>query len=178
MPACSYFFRIIFGSIFAAAKLSRFRSLRLLGDVYTTVVRGVPELLIIFLVFFGGGTLLRTIANGLFGYGGYIEPPIFIIGVLCISVSAGRHAAEVIRAARSHCPAGQIEAAIHWDGPWLRLPIKQLGYFPRHETSAVHAQRDVANLCCQLVKKSMRTAAMGARFDNGPLAFSLTAFVM
>jgi octopine/nopaline transport system permease protein len=38
----------------AAAKLSRFRFLRALADAYTTVVRGVPELLVILLVYFGG----------------------------------------------------------------------------------------------------------------------------
>ena len=45
---------LVFGAGFAACKLSGNRFLMLVGDVYTTVLRGIPELLVIYLVFFGG----------------------------------------------------------------------------------------------------------------------------
>lgn len=184
VAAFSYLFGIIFGSIFAAAKLSRFWSLRLLGDVYTTVVRGVPELLIIFLVFFGGGTLLRTIANGLFGYEGYIEPPIFVIGVLCISVSAGAYATEVIRAAVLAVPPGQIEAAKSIGmGPWLRLRrvlIPQAARFALPGLGNVwqFTLKDTSLISVVGLVEIMRTAAMGAGSTKQPFTFYITAFVI
>ncbi len=111
VAAASYFLGILFGIGFAAMKLSRHTSLHLIADIYTTVIRGIPELLIIYLVFFSGGNLLRAIAKGLFGYGEFIDLPIFVTGMLCIGLSAGAYATEVIRGAVLAVPVGQIEAA-------------------------------------------------------------------
>jgi len=102
---------VIIGTLFAAMKLSSFRILKIVAEAYTTIVRGIPELLIIYLVFFSGGTLLRAIASGLFGYEGYIDLPVFAIGVICIGLSAGAYATEVIRGAVLAVPIGNIEAA-------------------------------------------------------------------
>ena len=52
VATCAFLLSIVFGTIFASAKLSRFRVLQILGDIYTTVLRGIPELLVIYLVFF------------------------------------------------------------------------------------------------------------------------------
>lgn len=184
VAACSYVFGIVFGSMFAAAKLSRFWLLRLLGDIYTTVVRGVPELLIIFLVFFGGGKFLHAVANGLFGYEGYIEPSIFLIGVLCISVSAGAYATEVIRAAVLAVPPGQIEAAKSIGmGPWLRLRrvlIPQAARFALPGLGNVwqFTLKDTSLISVVGLVEIMRTAAMGAGSTKQPFTFYITAFVI
>lgn len=111
VAVAAYAFSILVGSLFAACKLSSWVILRVIADVYTTVVRGVPELLIIYLVFFGGGVLLRNLASGIFGYEGYIDPPLFVTGLVCIGVSAGAYNTEVIRGAVQAVPRGQIEAA-------------------------------------------------------------------
>ena len=99
VATCAFMLSLVFGTIFASAKLSRFRLLKIVGDLYTTILRGIPELLVIYLVFFGGGSLLRSIARSLFGFEGYIDLPVFAIGVLCIGVSAGAYSTEVIRGA-------------------------------------------------------------------------------
>ena len=108
---CAFVLGIVIGTGFAALKLSRFLVLRVIADVYTTVLRGIPELLVIYLVFFGGGTLLRSIASGMFGYEGYIDPPLFVTGMVCIGVSAGAYSTEVIRGAVLAVPRGEIDAA-------------------------------------------------------------------
>ena len=60
-------------AIFASwAKLSYNKFLRFFASFYTTVVRGVPELLVIYLVFFGGSAAVMKIAK-VFGYTGYNE---------------------------------------------------------------------------------------------------------
>ncbi|MFZ4215526.1 ABC transporter permease [Pantoea endophytica] len=181
---CSFVLGIVFGSLFAAAKLSRFTILRLAGDIYTTVVRGVPELLIIFLVFFGGGSLLRYLANALFGFNGYIEPPVFIISVLCISVSAGAYATEVIRAAVQAIPKGQLEAATAigmnpWKCLW-RVLIPQAARFALPGLGNVwqFTLKDTSLVSVVGLVEIMRTAAMGAGSTKEPFTFYIGAFAI
>jgi His/Glu/Gln/Arg/opine family amino acid ABC transporter permease subunit len=92
----------------ALAKLSRFRPARALADAYTTVIRGVPELVILLLFFFGG-TVLFTRLSERFG-GGYLEIDAFTAGVVALSLVFGGYATEVFRAAILAVPKGEIEA--------------------------------------------------------------------
>lgn len=108
---CAYLLAIVVGLVFAFLKLSKFMPLRFIGNFYTVVFRGVPELLIIYLVFFGGELLLSKIANGVFGYDGYVSLPLFVTGVFCIALGAGAFCTEVIRGAILAVPKGQHEAA-------------------------------------------------------------------
>jgi octopine/nopaline transport system permease protein len=101
---------LVFGTLGAAAKLSVMPPLRWLAEGYTTIARGVPELLIIYLLFFGGSGAVMFVAR-LFGYDGYIELNAFTIGTLAIGAISGAYSTEVIRGAVLAVPAGQIEAA-------------------------------------------------------------------
>jgi octopine/nopaline transport system permease protein len=101
---------LVFGTLAAAAKLSDIAPARWLAWGYTTVVRGVPELLIIYLLFFGGSGAVMF-AAGLFGYHGYIELNAFTIGTFAIGAISGSYSTEVIRGAVLAVPRGQIEAA-------------------------------------------------------------------
>ena len=98
----------IFGTL---SKLSNKFYLRLFGDVYTTIVRGIPELLVIYLLFFGGSSAVMSIAK-LFGYNGYIELNAFVIGSIAVGAISGAYFTEVIRGAFLAIPRGQIDAAI------------------------------------------------------------------
>src|SRR6202011_4535613 len=71
----------VFGAMGAAAKLSRSRTLRIIGDAYTTLFRGIPELLIIYLFYFGGSSVMTAIGH-FFGADGFIGVPPFVVGVL------------------------------------------------------------------------------------------------
>lgn len=66
----------VFGSLVAAAKLSRRSGLRWLGDAYLVLFRGVPELLVIYLFYFGGATVVSAVGHW-FGATGYIGMPPF-----------------------------------------------------------------------------------------------------
>ena len=81
------------------------------GDIYTTIVRGIPELLVIYLLFFGGSSAVMSIAK-LFGYNGYIELNAFVIGSIAVGAISGAYSTEVIRGAFLAIPRGQIDAAI------------------------------------------------------------------
>ncbi|WP_423760782.1 ABC transporter permease [Burkholderia sp. NLJ2] len=100
----------VIGAAIAAAKLSRHRSARLLGDLYTTVFRGVPELLVIYLFYFGGSTLVTTVGQW-FGAEGFVGVPPFVIGALAVGMISGAYQAEVYRAAVLAVSKGELEAA-------------------------------------------------------------------
>ncbi|MDE1181745.1 ABC transporter permease subunit [Paraburkholderia sp.] len=100
----------VFGAVIATAKLSRFRSARIVGDLYTTVFRGVPELLVIYLFYFGGSTLVTTVGQW-FGAEGFVGVPPFVIGALAVGMISGAYQAEVYRAAVLAVSRGELEAA-------------------------------------------------------------------
>ncbi|MFO8089441.1 MAG: ABC transporter permease [Desulfatiglandaceae bacterium] len=110
VSVCAFVLALIIGGIGAAGKLSRHRSVRLALDIYTTVFRGIPELLIIYLVFFGGSSAVMFLA-GIFGYHGYIEISAFASGVSAICLINGAYQTEVVRGAMLAVPKGQIDAA-------------------------------------------------------------------
>ena len=99
-----------FALIFTPLKLSKFKFLNLIGNFYTTVIRGVPELLVIYLFFFGGSGAIMYVAS-IFGYFEYIEINAFIIGSMAIGIISGAYSTEVFRGAIQSIDKGQFEAA-------------------------------------------------------------------
>src|SRR5262249_1943823 len=87
----------VFGALAAAARLSGRRAARLAADAYTTVLRGVPDLLVIYLLFFGGSALVTWTGAALFGTQGFISVPAFAIGALALGVCNGAYQGEVFR---------------------------------------------------------------------------------
>lgn len=106
----SFSFGVVIGTAGASAKLSNSLILNVLADVYTTVVRGVPELLVIYLLFFGGSGVVMALAR-VFGYDERIDLNAFTIGVMAVGMISGAYSTEVIRGAVQSVPYGQIEAA-------------------------------------------------------------------
>ena len=104
------FIGFFFALIFTPLKLSKYRSLNIIGNFYTTVVRGVPELLVIYLFFFGGSGAIMYVAS-IFGYLEYIEINAFITGAFSIGVISGAYSTEVFRGAIQSIDKGQFEAA-------------------------------------------------------------------
>ena len=100
----------ILGSLVAWAKLSGSRTLRAIGGTYTTVFRGVPELLIIYLVYFGGSSAVTAIGTAM-GYEGFLGLPSFAAGALAVGIISGAYQAEVFRGAYLAIPKGELEAA-------------------------------------------------------------------
>lgn len=106
----SFALGIVIGTGGAAVKLSKVPGLPLLGDVYTTLIRGIPDLITIYIIFFGGGQFAMAVAQ-VFGYGGYIEFDAFTTGVVALGIISGAYSTEVIRGAVQAVPKGQVEAA-------------------------------------------------------------------
>jgi octopine/nopaline transport system permease protein len=107
---CGFLAGAIIGTGVAFAKLSRSLVARTLADGYTTVLRGIPDLLVIYLFYFGGSAALGAI-GGLFGVEGFIGVPAFATGALAIGVVSGAYQAEVFRGAYQALSKGELEAA-------------------------------------------------------------------
>ncbi len=104
------FIGFIFALIFTPLKLSKSKFLNLIGNSYTTVIRGVPELLVIYLFFFGGSGAVMYVAS-IFGYNEYIEINAFITGSFAIGIISGAYSTEVFRGAIQSIDKGQFEAS-------------------------------------------------------------------
>ena len=101
---------LLLGIAGAAARMSRRRLPRAAAHAYTTAVRGVPELLVVLMIYFGASAVIGRVA-GLFGATGYYEPSPFIAGVVALSLTFGAYATEVLRGAFLAVPRRQTEAA-------------------------------------------------------------------
>ena len=100
----------VLGCAVAVAKLSRGALVRGAGEIYTTVLRGVPDLLVIYLVYFGGSAIVTKLGHAI-GLDGSLGLPSFLAGALACGLVSAAYQAEVFRGATLSVPRGQIEAA-------------------------------------------------------------------
>lgn len=99
---------LLIGFFAALAKQSREYSLRLAADIYTTIFRGLPELLTIFMVYFGLQIGIRQLLL-LLGVEAAIEINAFISGVIALGLVLSAYASEVFLSAFRAIPNGQYE---------------------------------------------------------------------
>lgn len=100
---------MLLGIAGALAKLSASAALRVLATVYTTLIRGVPDLVLMLLIFFGGQMMVNQLAP-MVGYEDYVDVSPFIAGVLTIGFIYGAYMTETFRGAILAVPAAQLEA--------------------------------------------------------------------
>ncbi|MCY1347714.1 Histidine transport system permease protein HisQ [compost metagenome] len=97
------------GLIGASAKLSKFALLRIPAQAYTTLIRGVPDLVLMLLIFYTLQTWLTSLTEAL-GWD-YIEINPFSAGVITLGFIYGAYFTETFRGAILAVPRGQMEAA-------------------------------------------------------------------
>lgn len=125
----SLLFAMLLGMLGALAKLAPFRWARAIATLYTTIIRGIPDLVLMMLIFFGGQILLNNSLysinewlNSGFSYfdpnhqwvsylPDYIDVSPFIAGVLTIGFIFGAYMAETFRGAIMAVDKGELEAA-------------------------------------------------------------------
>lgn len=95
----------LFGALGCWLQLARPRVLQAIGYGYAAIVRGVPDLLIIFLVYFGGTQTLNALA------GRAVDVNAFAAGTFALALSFGAFASEIFRGAVQAVPSTQREAA-------------------------------------------------------------------
>jgi His/Glu/Gln/Arg/opine family amino acid ABC transporter permease subunit len=121
----------------AVLKQSRLLGLRILGDAYTTVVRGCPELLIVLLAYFGSAIVVHR-ALLLAGRDVWVQVPVMASGVCALAIIFAGYAAESIRGGMLAIPPGQIEAAEAFGlSPWSVLRLIKIPLIWRHALPAL-----------------------------------------
>lgn len=98
----------ILGVLAAVAKLSHSAVARAAGGVYITLIRGIPDLVLMTLLFFGGQIAVNHLTDAL-GWQ-YIDVSPFVAGVLTIGFIFGAYMGETFRGAILSVPRGEIEA--------------------------------------------------------------------
>ncbi|MEH6456244.1 MAG: ABC transporter permease [Cocleimonas sp.] len=104
----SLVFSLILGILAASARLYGGPISKTIAGVYTTVIRGIPDLVLMMLIFFGGQVLVNKVGDK-FGWG-YIDIDPFIAGVLTIGFIFGAYMGETFRGAIMAVSKGEIEA--------------------------------------------------------------------
>ena len=102
---------VFLGLIGATAKLSPSRVFQNLASAYTTLIRGVPDLVLMMLLFYGGQQLVNDFGD-FTGWWDYLEINQFSAGVFSIGFVFGAYMTETFRGAILAIPRGQIEAGI------------------------------------------------------------------
>ena len=172
---------IVLGLVAAAAKLSRWRVLRAIAEAYTISIRGIPEYVLLLLVYFGTSSVLRIITAKLFGYDEYIEVPPFPAGVFAIGFVYGAFTTEVFRGAILAVPKGQIEAAKAVGmGPvllWRRILMPQVIRFaiPGLGNVWLVLLKATALMSVVTLDELTRKAAISAGYTKEPFTFYTVA---
>jgi arginine/ornithine transport system permease protein len=126
---CALALAIVLGLAGAAAKLSGRPLLQGLATVYTTLVRGVPELVLMLLIFYGGTIGLNHLLERM-GSTRTVDINPFLAGTLTIGFIYGAYMTETFRGAILSIPKGQMEAAWAFGmGPlrtFLRITAPQM----------------------------------------------------
>ncbi|MDT1061029.1 ABC transporter permease subunit [Paracoccus sp. CPCC 101403] len=157
ISAVSYLLAVVLGLLGAAGKLSGNRVCRWLAEGYTTVVRSLPELLVILLLYFSVSTGIEKLLRhfGLVGPNFEFNP--FLAAVIALAFVCGAFMTEVMRAALLAVPKGQIEAAVAIGMPrakmFRRIVLPQM---------MRHAIPGMSNLWLSITKESAIVSVLGA----------------
>ncbi len=154
---CAYLMSVIFGMLAAVFKLSKSWIMRSLAAVYITVVRALPELLMILIVYFTVAGLAEQalVSVGFVEEGFQFNP--FWAAVFALAFVSGAFMAEVLRAALLSVPAGGIEAA-------TAMGMSQPMIFRRVIVPQMmrHALPGMGNLWLSITKDSAIISVLGA----------------
>jgi polar amino acid transport system permease protein len=109
IAALAFILGLFLGLIGAVAKLYGGMVSRFIANFYTTVIRSIPELVLILFLFFAGTRGVSTLGE-LVGYGS-VEVNGTFAAILVLGFVQGAYSTEVLRGAIQAIPSGQIEAA-------------------------------------------------------------------
>jgi putative lysine/arginine/ornithine/histidine/octopine transport system permease protein len=171
----SLFLGIGVGLCGAIAKRSRSSIATAVAGIYTTVIRSIPELLIILILYFGGTVALSKL------FGRYVEVDAFAAGVFALTLVFGAYATEVFRAAIEAVPAGQVEAAralgLNAFSIWRFVVLPQMWRYalPGLGNLWLTLLKDTALVSVVGLDELMRKASIAAGTTRDPLTFYATA---
>lgn len=180
---CGFLTGTVLGSVITFMQLSRYMVLRWLADGYTTILRGVPDLLVIYLFYFGGSAFLQYL-GGLVGYRGFIGMPAFLTGTLALGVVSAAYQSEVFRGAFKSVASGELEAASAVGmRPWPKFrriiaPLVLRYAIPGLGNTWQLVLKESALISVTGLVELLRQSQIAAGSTRRPFEFYLTAVVL
>lgn len=141
---------LLLGLAMAAAELSTHKPVRMAMLCLTSILRGLPEIVVLFCCYFGGSIILTHF------FGHFVGVNEFLAGVFSLSIIFAAYSAQVFKGAMHQIPGGQFESADamgmskqqrFW---WIILPQAWL-----------HAKPGLSNLWLTLLKDSSLVSLIG-----------------
>jgi len=170
---------LVLGLLGALAKTSPYVTVRWIGGTYSTIVRGVPELIWVLLIYFGTINLVRGIGTWV-GIDDLALSP-FVAGTIALGLCFGAYATEVFRGALLAIPKGHREAglALGLGKPriFLRLILPQMWRLalPGLGNLFMILMKDTALVSVIGLEEIMRRSQIAVTASKEPFTFFLVA---
>ena len=174
---------ILLGLAGSWGKLARNRIGQMIAGTYTTVIRGIPELVLILLVYYGVPTLVQDITAAA-GREVIVDLNPFTAGVGTIGFIYGAFATEVFRGAYLAVPQGQMEAAramgMSTTLTFLRITLPQMWRFALPGLGNVWMVLIKATALISVIQlpELMRNADIASRATRMPFTFYFMASLL
>lgn len=182
LALCALALGLVLGLLGALAKTSPYKPLQWLGGFYSTLVRGVPELLWVLLIYFGTVSLMNRLGEALNIPG--LELNAFAAGVIALGLCFGAYATEVFRGAILAIPKGHREAGLALGlskgriFSKLILPQMWRIALPGLGNLFMILMKDTALVSVIGLEEIMRQAQNAVTFAKHPFTFYMVAAVM
>lgn len=173
----------VLGALLAWARLAGGRGANLAAETYVTVLRGIPDLLVIYLLYFGGSSALTALMR-LLGNEGFVGVNAFAAGAIAVGIISAAYQSEVYRGAFGAVARGEIEAARAVGMGRLlmfrRILAPQILRFAIPGLGNVWqlALKESALISVVGLTEILRQAQVGAGSTRQPFAFFVTAAVL
>jgi len=173
----------VLGALIAWPRIEGNRGLRLAAEAYTIVLRGIPDLLVIYLLYFGGSAAMTAIGHAL-GAEGFVGVNAFASGAIAVGVISGAYQGEVFRGAFGAIAKGELEAG-RAVGMSRRLLFRRI-IVPQTLRFAIPGLGNVWQLALKEsalisvvgLTEILRQAQVGAGSTRQPFAFFITAAML
>jgi len=182
LALCALCLGLLLGLLGALAKTSPYKPLQWLGGAYSTLVRGIPELLWVLLMYYGTVTLMSALGE-VFGNPELALNP-FAAGVIALGLCFGAYATEVFRGAILAIPKGHREAGVALGMSkvriFTRLIMPQMWRIalPGLGNLFMILMKDTALVSVISLEEIMRQAQNAVLFSKLPFTFYLVAAFM
>jgi polar amino acid transport system permease protein len=151
----AFFVAITIGLLAALAKLGPWAPLRNIANLYTTLCRALPELLLIIILYYSSTGGINSLIATL-GWSGNFQISGFAAAVVVLGIVQGAYASEIIRGALLGVPVGLLEA-----GRAFALPPAQLFWRIRLPLMMPLAMIGASNVWMALLKESTLISVVG-----------------
>ena len=170
------------GLVTASAKMSRNWVAHRLGTLYTTIIRGVPDLVLMMLLFFGGQIGINMVTDWLYDsydIDVFVNVDEFTAGVVTIGFIFGAYMGETFRGAFMAVDAGQIEAGRAYGmNDWkvfkrIRFPLMMRHALPGLGNNWMVLLKTTALVSVIGLVDMVRVASEAAKATHEPFTFLL-----